>query len=408
MQEKYDIKIEKSIPRGEVVCPPSKSVAHRLLIASSLANGVSFIDNVAKSEDILATIDCLKVLGADITLSEGGAKVNGIGNNPCAKERTLYPRESGSTLRFLLPLCLDGVRTSFVCKGRLMQRPMQIYENICKERGIFYEAKGDTLTVCGRLKSGVYALPANISSQFITGLLFALPRLEGKSRIVFTTPLESGSYLDLTFGTLDKFKIKYNFDRENGVIDIPGKQSYTATDTVVEADHSNAAFFGALDALYGTLTLKGLNDNSAQGDRVWRECFEKIKKGNAKISIKDCPDLGPILMTLSAEYGGAVLTDTKRLKIKESDRGVAMMEELSKFGAKIKVEENKIIIEKSDLHSPNVKLNSHNDHRIAMSLAVLCTLYGGEIEGAEAVNKSLPDFFDILSGLGVKQERIPR
>ncbi len=402
MQRSYSVTIEKSIPKGKVSCPPSKSVAHRLLIASMLASGKSRVENLAFSDDILATLDCLKALGAQIQTDENSVAFSGKVDKEAQERRMLYPRESGSTLRFLIPLCLDGVKTSFVGKGRLMQRPMEIYENICREQGIFYELSEDTLTVSGKLKAGVFTLPGNVSSQFITGLLFALPLLSGDSKIVLTTPLESKSYLNLTFYTLDTFKIKYSFDEKKGVIEIKGNQRYIATDSAVEADHSSAAFFAALDAIHGTVSLSGLNEYSLQGDRVWKKHFEALKSGTPEISIKDCPDLGPILIALAAHFNGCTLTDTKRLKIKESDRGAAMQEELSKLGANITVEENRIIVKKSELHSPVVKLCSHNDHRIAMSLAVIATVYGGEIEGAEAVKKSLPDFFNTLKELGVK------
>lgn len=392
---------------GHVTAPPSKSMAHRFLIGSALAEGESTIRHLVTSEDMLATSDCLRALGASVEgLESGVCTVRGLGGRPLSSaktERHLYCRESGSTLRFLLPLCLlDGVKSVLHGKGRLLSRPLGIYEELCRECGIFFEQNAECVTVCGRLTAGEYVMRGDVSSQFITGLLFALPLLEGDSRIRLTTHLESRSYLDLTVDALRAFGICVEFVGEREIL-IPGGQHYRSVDATVEGDHSNAAFFGALNVLGGDVIVDGLREDSLQGDRVWKQHMDALVEGSPTISLADCPDLGPVLMAVAAAKQGAIFTDAARLKIKESDRGAAMAEELAAFGVSVNISENGNIIRIPGgmLRAPNRVLNGHNDHRIVMSLAVLCTSTGGAITDAQAVAKSMPDFFEVLTSLGV-------
>lgn len=395
---------------GRAVAPPSKSMAHRWLIGSALAGGESIIRRLATSEDMLATSDCLRALGARVEgLENGSCTVRGLDGKPQGmpgRERHLYCRESGSTLRFLLPLCLlDGVRSVLHGTGRLLARPMGIYGELCRERGIFFEQNAETVTVCGRLTAGDYSMRGDVSSQFITGLLFALPLLEGDSRIRLTTHLESRSYLDLTVDALRTFGIRVEFVGEREIF-IPGGQRYRPVDATVEGDHSNAAFLGALNAVGGNVAIEGLREDSLQGDRVWRTHMAALAAGTPTVSLADCPDLGPVLMAVAAAGQGAVFTDAARLKIKESDRGAAMAAELAAFGVKSEISEDGSVIRVPGgmLRAPNRVLYGHNDHRIVMSLAVLCTLTGGSITDARAVAKSMPDFFEVLSSLGIRCE----
>lgn len=391
--------------RGCVSAPPSKSMAHRLLIGGALAGGTSTIRHLAPSQDMLATSDCLRALGASMEgLESGTCTVRGVGGKPSSAsdgERHLYCRESGSTLRFMLPLCLlDGVRSVLHGAPRLMARPLGVYEDICRDRGIFFEQNSECVTVCGRLTAGEYCMPGDVSSQFITGLLYTLPMLDGDSRIKLTTHLESRSYLDLTVDALRTFGVTVEFVGEREIF-IPGNQKYIATDATVEGDHSNAAFFGALATLGGEVTMDGLREDSLQGDRVWKPHMAALAAGCPTISLADCPDLGPILIAVASARNGAVFTDTARLRIKESDRGAAMASELAAMGVSITVEDNRIVVPGGNLRAPDRVLNGWNDHRIVMSLAVLCTLVGGTITDARAVAKSMPDFFDALTALGV-------
>ena len=303
---------------GRVIAPPSKSMAHRLLIGAALATGESTVRHVAPSEDILATADCLRALGAGIEgvetgictvsgLTDHGASVGGVRHLDC--------RESGSTLRFLLPLCLDGIPTELYGQGRLLARPLGIYRELCEARGIRFSQSENKITVCGTLQAGDFSLRGDVSSQFITGLLFALPRLDGDSRILLTTPIESRSYLDLTLDALRIFGIRAEWRGERELY-VPGNQHYRAADVTVEGDHSNAAFLAALGILGGQVSVEGLREDSLQGDRVWRTHLNALAAETPTISLADCPDLGPVLMAVAAAGQGATFTDTARLRLK--------------------------------------------------------------------------------------------
>ena len=398
-----NITIKKGTASGVVSIPSSKSVAHRLLINAALTDGETIINGLSLNEDIGATIDCLKTLGAKIDYSHGRCTVhgtNGRGESP----RRLHCRESGSTLRFMIPLCLDSVKTELYGSPRLIERPHSVYGEICEKNGFLWQSDGEKITVCGGLKSGDYEVPGNISSQFVTGLMFALPTLEGDSVIRLTTEPESLSYIDMTVASLAAFGIVIEKRSEREWF-IKGSQNRRSPGIInVEADESGAAFFGALNYIGGDVKLDNLNNNSCQGDRVWRLFFPMLESGRPEISIKGCPDLGPILMSLAACLNGVTLRDTARLKIKESDRGGAMAEELEKFGVKVTVEENTITVDPSGIHAPNEALDGHNDHRIVMSLAIMLTQFGGKINGAQAVSKSMPQFFTMLNSLGIETE----
>ena len=244
-------------------------------------------------------------------------------------------------------------------------------------------------------------LPGDISSQFISGLLFALPLKRQDSTIHILPPVESRSYIDITIQALGTFGVQARWDEsdENTLL-IPGGQRYLPREVAVEGDYSNAAFFGALAAFGDDVTVTGLQP-SLQGDRVYARCFEQLRQGMATIDVTDCPDLGPILMAAAAVLHGVVLTGTRRLRIKESDRGVVMAQELQKLGVRCSVQENTIEIFPG-IQTPERPLLGHNDHRIVMSCAVLLTRTGGVISGAEAVTKSFPGFFDRLRELGIE------
>ena len=408
---------------GSVKAPPSKSMAHRLLICSGLAAGESVISGIAPSEDVLATIDCLRALGAEIKYSglsavadsnESGTVSDGnrtksagtahvTGTDLLKRGKVMMPcRECGSTLRFLIPLAFfSDSEAVFTGSERLMQRPTSVYEDICAQHGLYFERNTDGIHVCGRLKSGEYSLPGDVSSQFISGLLFALPLVPGESIIKITGRTESRSYIDLTVSALRQFGVTVDFRGDNEII-IPGGQSYAPQMAEVEGDYSNAAFFEAFNLIGGDVTVTGLSSESLQGDRVYKEYFSAIKNGRPTLSIASCPDLGPVLLAAAAARHGAVLTDTKRLKIKESDRGAAMAQELSKLGAELRLFDSRIEADRGELHRPDMDLCGHGDHRIVMALSVLLTVTGGRIRGAEAVAKSMPDFFEKIERLGAR------
>lgn len=397
------ITIAPSHTSGSVTAPPSKSISHRAMICAALADGESIISNLAFSQDILATIDSLTSIGAQIEkIGEDVIRVTGIGGKPRSIAR-LCCRESGSTLRFMIPICLlSPEKFEFLGSEKLLSRPLGIYADIFKDRYCPSGNQSLILSAGKPIGSGEYRIPGNVSSQFITGLLFALPLCEGDSKIIIEGNFESASYVDLTIDSLLKFGIKIT--RENNIFYIKGNQKYAPADVKIEGDASNAAFFEALNLLGGEVEVKGLDPNSLQGDMAFKRHFEALKLASSEpIDLSDCPDLAPILFAMAAIFGGT-FTHTDRLRLKESDRISAMKEELGKLGAHVEVfdgcDGGTVKIFASRLHAPTVPLSSHNDHRIAMSLAVLCTKFGGEIEEAGAVAKSMPDFFEALSSLG--------
>ena len=391
--------INKSRAVGTITAPPSKSMAHRNLLCAALSER-STVFNVEYSQDILATLDSLKALGANIEIN--GSTVNIGGFSPeKAKGTTFDCGESGSTLRFILPLCLlSGEEFILKGQGRLLQRPMIVYSDLCRDKGIFFEQTDEYIKVKGKLKGGVFTVDGGISSQFISGLLFALPLLKEDSVINIVGEIQSYSYLLLTFKSLTDFGIDVDYSDIRS-IKIKGNQTYKNKSVTVEGDYSNAAFFEALNYIDSSVKVDGLDKNSLQGDKVYKELFDKLKNENATISVADCPDLAPILFVVAAVNHGATFTDTARLKIKESDRASAMKEELEKFGVMMDVKDNNVIVYPSEIKKPNINIYGHNDHRIVMSTAVLATKTGATIDGANAVSKSFPEFFEHLCSLKV-------
>lgn len=387
---------------GTVAAPPSKSMAHRLLICAGLAKGISRISGLDYNEDILATMDCLQALGAVCRKEGDTVTVTGTDLFTAAPTQPLCCRESGSTLRFFIPLALlCGQTVRLTGTEKLLSRPLGVYEQLCAESGFQFDRTPQGLQVKGSLAGGTFRLPGNISSQFITGLLFALPLTHQGGTIEITTPLESKSYIDLTLQALQAFGVRARWQDSRTLL-IPGGQQYAARDMAVEGDYSGAAFYGAMNALGSEVTVTGLLPDSLQGDKVCIRHLQSLCAGRPEIDLSDCPDLGPVLFAVAAAKNGAVFTGTRRLRIKESDRAAAMARELAAFGTQVTVEENSVTVTAADFHPPERVLCGHNDHRIVMSLAVLLMLTGGEIEGAQAVRKSFPDFFEKLKGLGIE------
>lgn len=390
--------------KGSIEAPPSKSMAHRYLIGAALSDGKSVISGVDYSEDILATIDCLKALGAEITVENDTVTV--IPENFMKNTSSeLNCRESGSTLRFFisLALCL-GKEITLNGSERLIERPLTVYERLCDEKGFELRKSKSSVTVCGSLKSGKYEINGDISSQFITGLIFALIYLGEDSVISVIPPFESRSYINLTISALKLFGADIEFKDELTIV--IRKSSLRAFSGAVEGDYSNAAFLDAFNYMDSDIKIRNLNAESLQGDKVYKEYFDEISKGVPTLDISDCPDLGPVLIALSALKNGAVFTGTDRLKIKESDRGQVMHEELLKLGGGLVFGDNTITVPKLNFKCSDAVLDGHNDHRIVMALSLILSKYGGTIEGAEAVRKSYPGFFDDIKRLGAKVETV--
>lgn len=385
---------------GCIKAPPSKSMTHRYLISAALSEGESVISGVSFSEDILATIDCLKALGAEIQIENDNVSIRPDGFMKSGFS-TLNCRESGSTLRFFLPLALcPGQEITLTGSKRLFERPLGIYEELCREKGFEFIKGTDSVKVCGKLEEGEYKVPGNISSQFVTGLIFALVFINKASSIHIIPPFESSSYVKMTVSVLKQFGCDIGFENEY-TIRINPSHLHSRSETV-EGDYSNAAFLDGFNYIGSDVTVTNLNPYSLQGDRIYKEYFRQISDGSPVLDISDCPDLGPVLIALASLKNGATLTGTDRLKIKESDRGKAMHEELTKLGGGLVFTEGSITVPPLAVPQKSTLLNGHNDHRIVMALSLIMSEYGGAIEGAEAVKKSYPDFFTDIKKLNAE------
>lgn len=407
-----DIKITPKKLTGRVTAPPSKSVAHRLLICAAFAKGESVIKNISSSKDMQATIGCLKALGAKIELKGDTAYIKGI-ETP-SKTAELDCCESGSTLRFLIPAaCALGVNAVFIGEGRLPQRPITPYLDTLPTHGVkFDHDKTMPFSVSGKLTPGRYEIRGDVSSQFITGLLLALPLCEGDSEIVITTALESKPYIDITLGAMREFGVDAEWNGNTFII--KGGQTYQPRELSVEGDHSQAAFFEVAGALGADIEILGLNVNSYQGDKKIIEIIREIVyNSNDRLKpfeadVADIPDLVPILSVLASFCDGkSRIYNAGRLRIKECDRLSAMAVSLNACGGKVTELPDELIIEGvGSLKGGEVP--DFNDHRIpmAMSIAAMRSDAPVIIRGAQSVAKSYPDYWEVYKSLGGVFEEI--
>ncbi len=390
---------------GSVTVPPSKSAAHRAILCAALSCGVSEIKNVAYSQDILATITAVRALGAEVTEQENSVVVKGASMQHPLNGEKIFCNESGSTLRFVIPLALT-LGGDFVVSGagRLMQRPLEDYFRICDEKHIAYEKRDSEITFNGKLTGGDFYLSGNVSSQYITGLLLALPLLTEDSRIHITTPVESVGYLDLTLDMMRKFGVEIKVSPDYCEYEIRGNQQYMAQNVTVEGDYSQAAFFLVANELGSNITVNGLDDTSRQGDKEILHLIEQLRKKQDVhiIDVSQVPDLVPILSVLAAKSSGLTkIVGAARLRLKESDRLHAVAAELQKLGAQITELEDSLEIQGNCTFTGGV-VDSHNDHRMAMSLGIAATVATGKItiSDADSVKKSYADFWEKFTALG--------
>ena len=385
---------------GTVSAPPSKSMAHRYLIGAALSGQICTLYGVDFSEDILASIDCLCALGAEITVSGDTVTVDPKGFMQ-VEAPILECRESGSTLRFFIPLALCLGKTVTLCGSRrLLERPLDVYEELCRERRFEFRRDESTVTLCGKLESGAYQIRGDISSQFITGVIMALVYLGEDSSIEILPPFESRSYIDLTISVLTSFGVDVSFTEEYKIAIKASRMN--AFSGRIEGDYSNAAFLDAFNHIGSEITIENLRTDSLQGDRVYADYFHRIANGTPTLDISNCPDLGPVLFALSALKNGATFVGTDRLKAKESDRAMAMHEELSRLGGGLILGENTVTVPKQTLRYQGKMLDGHNDHRIVMAMSLILSQIGGSIGGVEAVKKSYPGFFKDIGQLGAE------
>lgn len=412
------LKIYPSLCHGTIQIPPSKSMAHRAIICASLANGTSHLSNISYSDDILATIRCMRQLGAIILENDNMLTITGISQFPKEIKEPLHCGESGSTLRFLIPICsLCKTKVSFQGEGRLLQRPQTIYQQIFQEQNLYFHQIPDAIHIQGPIQATTYTIDGNISSQFISGLLFTLPLLSQDSIIHITPPFASKSYVDLTISMLKQFGITVYFS-DTYTIHIPGNQKYQPSVYSVEADYSQFAFFAVLAAIQGDITLTGVNHNSLQGDKQILAILERVgatiipvEQGYrivhhhlfaCDIDLENCPDLGPILSVLAAYTSGTTkFYHAKRLRIKESDRIQAIEDELRKFRILTSSTHDELYVTGTDNLQCCEVLFGHQDHRIvmAMTIAALCSNSPCIIDGAEAITKSYPNFFHDIESI---------
>lgn len=382
-----DIRIQPTRLTGQVTPPPSKSMAHRAVLAQFLSEAPGEIFHLGDSQDIQATKRCVAALKAatrtELPLLDCG--------------------ESGSTLRFLLPLALaiaGGGR--FIGRGRLMERPQQPYFDLFKEKGIFYHLENGMLTVQGALPPGDYSLPGHISSQFVTGLLYALPLLDGSSLLHLTTPLASRGYVDMTLELLRQFGLSIE-NQSYECFWIPGNQHYRGTDITLESDWSHAAFWYAAVFLDNPVELRGLSPVSRQGDRVITEYMLKMKApGELSVDLTHCPDLLPALAVMAAVRNGATrFLHAARLRLKESDRLTATAALLHSLGGSVRETADELLVFGGQPLSGGT-VDGFNDHRIVMAAAIAATvcIHSVTILGGEAVNKSYPAFWKDYTALG--------
>lgn len=384
--------------RGAVRAVTSKSCAHRAIIAAALADAPTELVMDAPGRDLEATIRCLRALGAGVEQANGIWRVTPL--RP-PEEARLDCGESGSTLRFLLPVAAAlGVRAEFTGEGRLPLRPHAPLAGALRRHGVSVSADAPPMRVCGVPSGGEYSLPGDVSSQFATGLLLALPLLKEDSRVTFASPIESESYVRLTAAMLARFGVRAVCEAEGWLV--PGGQTYRSPGRLaVEGDWSAAAFWLAANAAGGAVSVEGLDDASAQGDRIAPEVFRALRGGNAVIDAADIPDLVPPLAAAAASLPGRTrITRAGRLRFKECDRLAALAEGLSALGARVRETADGLEIEGGPLRGARVK--GCRDHRVVMALAVAALSAEGEtvVEDAEAVDKSYPDFWKDFTALG--------
>ena len=394
--------INKSVATGKIVAPPSKSYAHRLLIAAAFTNEATVVKNIVMSNDIIATTNCLRTLGYKLEYNIQNKEMYISKENKELPNTLIFDAmESGSTLRFMIPIALTtGKRLIFKGSPRLIERGIDTYIELFEKQDIKIEKNIDNIIITGLLKPGIFKIKNTISSQYITGLLFATSLLNGDSTIFIPEDLASKSYIDITIDVLNKANIKIEETKTSYFI--KGNQKYINNNFFVEGDYSNAAFIDALNYLGGNVEIEGLNEKSLQGDKVYKEYFDKLSKGYEKIDLSNCIDLGPILFGFSGLFYGGHFINTSRLKLKESNRVEDVKIELEKLGIEVIDLGNEVIVKNDNLHSPSEILKGHKDHRIIMMLSVLLTKLSGTIENTEDVSKSYPNFFIDLMNLGIE------
>lgn len=409
------IKLIPNKLEGKVNAPSSKSLTHRAIISASLTYSTSYIKNVTFSEDIFATIDVVRSLGAKVEIYENKLSIDGLFKNIDIFKQTeinnvfdkleLYANESGSTLRFLIPIALCFTKNlEFKGEKSLLKRPLNVYYNIFDEQEIKYFNDNNKISINGELQNGEFIVDGSVSSQFISGLLFATPLLKGNSIIKINGDLQSKSYISLTLAILEKFGIEIK-NNEYKTFKIKGNQNYKATDYSIEGDFSQAAVFEVANFIGNKIKIENINYNSLQGDRIVIDIIDMFGYDEVvTVNGSDCPDIIPIL-ALGACFRNnkTIFKNVERLKIKECDRLIATYEILTKLGAKVEIiEDCELVVYGNANFYGDVTLDSYNDHRMAMLVAIASTKCENPVilRNYKSVGKSFPNFFEIFKSLG--------
>ncbi len=388
------VNFKPSKPEGEIALPYSKSESHRAIICASLAGGT--VKNINFCSDVKATLSCLKTLGADFKICGNNITFNAF--NPFEiKDSKVYCNQSGSTVRFLIPLCLlSGAKVTFFGEKSLFARPFSVYIKLFEENGIEYELKENSLTVCGKLKGNIINLDGGISSQFVSGMLFVLPFLKAKLSVNGEIP--SAPYVELTKYVLSKFGISIN---ESGSV-FSSCGNFEKCEYTVSADITAAAYIDAFSVLGGKIKLLSINENCVQGDKIYKEFFKKMKNREKEFCLENNPDLAPVMFSLAAFLGGKyVFSGCERLKYKECNRIESMKSVLSGFGVNLSYSSGKVTVNSNGIKKPLKSVECFGDHRTVMAASLLAAKTGGSISGAECVIKSFPQFFGELEKSGV-------
>lgn len=411
----YNVTIQPGPLSGSIDIPPAKSMLHRALIAAALSRGESMIEPIILSDDVLATINAIKGIGAQVTIENNRAFVRGI-KTIKRQEKIIDVYDSGSTLRFMIPIASLASRSiTFNVRESLRQRPLTIYNHIFKDDLI---QDGHHITINGTLEPGDYTIDGTLSSQFISGLMFTLPLLKAPSKLYVTNP-SSKMYIDLTIETLEAFNIEIQ-DTDYGYY-IKGNQTYKPTNFNVHGDFSQAAFFLTAGLTNKNIRVRNLDIDSFQADKAFIDIVKKMNGkflnqedgyssvfshlNGATIDLDACPDLGPVLALLATQAKGTTkLINAKRLRYKESDRIVSTVKTLSALGANIDNTEDSIIIHGKTALKGGVTLDSYHDHRIVMMASIAATFckFPVTIRDAHFVEKSYPHFFKDLKSLGAE------
>lgn len=413
------IKIIPSKNKSFILVPSSKSLIHRYIFVSALAEGKSVIKNVSFSKDINDSLRFLKIFKNNIKIKKNKIIVYKNKAN-LIKETVLFINESATTLRLAIPvLGTFSKETTIKANPNLLARPFSVFQEIFLKQNLKFKFSKDKIVFTGPLSFGNFEAPGFISSQFISGLLFALPLLNGESYLKVIKPIESASYINLTLDVLEKAKIK--IEQKDNLFLIPGNQKFQEINLRAEGDYSQAAFFIGLGLLNSKITIGNFNNKSLQGDKQIinilqnmggniTERYNKIivkpsKLTGGVIDLKNCPDLGPILMAIAATINGKTMfINASRLRIKESDRIASMEIELKKLGVDIYSSFDGVTVNGGLKVTKEINFSSHKDHRIFMALAILATILpkGATITNEECVEKSYPNFINDLKKLNIE------